>query len=384
MQKRLKKFPPLLMIILLVFVLAGCGSQAAGNMDVVSVKVAVSNKHKIQTSLNVAGVLVPVQTVNITSKISGQVTSMGLDVGNNVKAGDTLIKLETKALNAQLEQAQASLQSANAAVQSANNQADQVKISLDTATKAYERTKTLFDAGVVSQSEMEGTQSKLDLAKKQYELATGPAQNQIQASINVAQANINNVKVQIDNGVITSPISGIITNRNINPGEIASPGISLLTIADTSTLKLKGTVSQETLPLFKSGQEINVSIDIYPGKIFKGQISNIGPISVSTGKYFPVEISIKNTGDIKAGLSAHASIDITSDEGIIVPATAVIQSNGQSYVFVVKNNVVSKRIVELGLINDKEIETLKGIDVGEQVASTNVNNLFDNMMVNAN
>lgn len=381
MQKGLKTFLPCLMILLLIFVSAGCG---APNTNAISVKTAAADKHKLQTTLDVAGILVPAQTVNIVSKISGQVTGLSCDVGDKVKIGDTLITFDTKILNTQLQQAEGTLQSAEAGAQSAKIQAQQAKINLDSAQKAYQRTKEVFDAGAVSRSELDKVTSDLELAKKQYEIAVGLAQKQTQGSIHGAQANLSNIKVQLKDAAITSPINGIITNRNINPGEIASPGVSLLTLADTFTLKLKGTVPQEALPLLQSGQEINVSIDIYPDQVFKGQIDNIGPMAVSTGEYFPIEISIKNTGDIKAGLSAHASINMAADQGVVVPASAVVQNNGHNYVFVIKNNAAVKRIVTLGLKNDKEVEVLKGLQAGELVAATNANNLSDNMPVNVN
>ncbi|HEX9059844.1 MAG TPA: efflux RND transporter periplasmic adaptor subunit, partial [Clostridia bacterium] len=122
--------------------------------------------------------------------------------------------------------------------------------------------------------------------------------------------------------------------------------------------------------------------DIYPGKVYKGQITSIGPMAVGAGEYFPVEISIKNSGDLKAGISAHSSLGITSDDAVVIPLSAVVQNNGQSYVFVIKNNIASKRIVKPGLKNDKEIEILKGLEDGEQVAVTNVNSLIDGMKVN--
>lgn len=381
MKKGPKIFSAVLTAAMLVFVSVGCAAQTAGNANGISVKTAAADKHKLQTVLDVAGVLVPARTVNIVSKISGQITSLDLDVRNIVNAGDVLITLETKALNAQLQQAEAALQSAEASVQSVGEQAEQARINLDAAQKAYDRTKALADSGAGTQNQLEDATTRLDLAKKQYEIAAGSAQKQAQASVNTAQANINNIKVQLENAVITSPISGIITNRNISPGEIASPGTALLMIADTSILKLKGTVSQEVIPLLQAGQNIDVSVDIYPNKTFAGKIDNIGPMAVSTGEYFPIEISIKNSGDIKAGLSAHASIGLTSDGGVVVPFSSVVQNNGQSYVYVIKNNIVSKRIVTLGLKNDKEIEVLKGLDAGERVAVTNVNSLFENMSV---
>jgi len=383
MQKGFKIFLSVSTMALLIFVSAGCGVQTADNSNAVSVKTAVAVRHKLQTALDVAGVLVPVQTVNIAGKMSGQVTALNANVGTVVKAGDVLITLETRTLEAQLQQAEAALQSAEAAVQSAGNQAEQAKINLDSAQRAYERTKALFNSGSAPQSQLDDAVKQLDLAKKQYDIATGSAQKQAQASVNTARANINNIKVQLDNATITSPINGIITNRNINPGEIASPGATLLTIADVSSLKLRGTVSQEVVPLLREGEQIDVSVDIYPNKAFAGRIDSIGPMAVSTGEYFPIEVSIKNPGDIKAGLSAHAAIGLASDEGVVVPVSAVVQNNGQNYVFVIKNNVALKRTVTPGLKNDREIQVLKGLDEGETVAATNVSRLFDNMPVNA-
>ena len=369
---------------MLVFVSSGCASRETTGANNMIVKTAAAGKHKLQTTITVAGVLVPVQTVNIASKISGQVTGLNFDVGSNVKAGDTLMTLETKTLNAQLKQAEAALRSAEVAVQAARDQADQAKINLDSAQRAYNRTKALFDSGSASQSQLDEAERQFELAKKQYEIATGTAQKQAQASVNIAQANIDNIRVQLDNATIISPISGIVTNRNINSGEIASPGVPLLTIADISTLKLKGTISQEMVPLLQEGSEINVSIDIYPNEVFTGKIERIGPLAVSTGEYFPVEIGINNPGNIKAGLSAHASINAVCDGGVVVPLGAVVQNNGKSYVFVIKDGIASKREVTVGIRNDTEIQVLSGLEAGEKVAVTNVGNLLDNMKVSTN
>jgi HlyD family secretion protein len=314
--------------------------------------------------------------------MSGQVTSMDYNVGDIVKAGDVIIKLETKTLNAQLQQAEASLQSAEASVQSAKNQAEVAKINLDIVQKSYNDAKVLYDSGASSKSQLDDVANKLELEKKKYENAEGSAKNQAQAAVSTANANINNIRVQMENSVIKSPISGIVVTKSINLGEIASPNITLVTIADTSTLKLKGTVSQELLPLLQIGQEIEVSIDIYPDKTVKGRIENLGPMAVSTGAIFPIEIAIENSGDINAGLSAHAAIGIAQESGVVVPAEAVIRKNGESYVFVIKDNVASKRIVTTGIRSDKEVQILKGLNAGEKVAVTNVNSLSDNRSVN--
>lgn len=384
MHKKSGIISVILITALLLLMIAGCSSQPASSSNGIAVKTAVAESRGLETTLNITGVLISAQTVNVVSKLSGQVTSLDADTGSAVKAGETLITLETKMLDAQLEQAQASLQAAQAAQQAALDKAALDKIGLDAAQKAYNRTKELFDSAAASQSQLDDATSNLDLKKKQYEISTGSALQQAQASVNVAQASINNIKVQMENATITSPINGIVTNRNINPGEIASPGTPLLTLADTATLKLKGTVSQEIVPLIQTGEEINVTVDIYPNKAFKGKIESIGPMAVSTGAYFPIEIGIPNSGDIKPGLSARTSLNLTSPDGIVVPAAAVVQNNGQSYVYVINDNQAIKQTVLTGLKNDKDIQVLQGLEAGQKVAVTNVNNLFDHMPVQEN
>lgn len=383
MQKKRGIISIILTGALLLLIMAGCSDPSAVSSNGISVKTAAAESRELQTTLNITGILISAQTVNVVSKLSGQVTGLDVDTGSTVKAGETLITLETKLLDAQLEQAQASLQAAQAALQAARDKASLDKIGLDAAQKAYDRTKELFESAAASQSQLDDASSNLDLKKKQYEISTGSALQQAQASVNVAQSSINSIKVQMENATITSPIDGIVTNRNINPGEIASPGTPLLTLADTAALKLRGTVSQEIVPLIQTGEQIGVTVDIYPNKEYTGKIESIGPMAVSTGEYFPIEISIPNSGDIKPGLSAHTFLSLTSPGGIVVPAAAVVQNNGQSYVYAIKDNAAVKKTVLTGLKNDTEIQILNGLEAGEKVAVTNVNNLFDNMPVQA-
>lgn len=403
MKRRVNIYLSIVIILLITIVNTSC-SKTTANM---SIKVATASKGKINTNMNIAGVLVPFQTANVASKISGVVQNVNIDVGNSVKAGDTLITLDTKELNAQLKQEQAAVATNQAnfykvksgtrpeVIASEQALAEGDKTSYDIAQKNYERENQLFQSGNIAQADLEQAEQKLSSAKAKYDsdvetlnsMLNGPTESDINAAaatVNQAQAAVNYINVEMENTTINSPISGIVTNRNINHGEVVSPGAQLLTIADTSMLKLKATVFQEVIKLLQLDQSVRVFIDIYPNKEFKGKIDKLGPIAVNTGQYFPIEISIQNSGDIKAGLSAHASINLDTNEGVIVPAAAVVQNKGQNYVFVIKSGKASKRVVTLGLKNDKKIMIEKGLEVGEKVAITNTNNLLDNMSVNIN
>lgn len=379
MPKRINQMVTIILAGLFLLGSAGCAGQTASK--VMTVSTVQAKNSTLTATMEMSGVLVPAKTADISSKISGQVTALGYQVGSRVKIGDILIKLDTESIKVQLQQAQASLQAARAGTGSADNQTAIAKTNLDAAQRNYDRMSSLFASGAVSQSQVDEAADKLNLARKQYQSAAGPAEQQAQAAISTAQATIKNYQLQLANGVIKSPINGIITNQSVNVGQVISPGVTVISVIDTAVLKLKTTIAQDKLPLLTQGMEVDIAIDSYPDQLIKGTITSIGPIAVSTGEVFPVEITMQNSQGLLAGLSAHAAL-VTTGKGIIVPASAVIQEGGESYLFVIKDDIASRRQVKVGLQNDQELIILQGLNDGEQVAVSNISGLMDQMPVN--
>ena len=363
----------------IVMVVLGC-SRSASNESMV-VRTAPVQNHLVKTSLTLSGVLLPTQIVDISSRISGQVKSVGPLVGDPVKKGDMVVELDTALLTPQLAQAEAALKSAQAAVEEVQDRATLASINLDNVRKNYDRSNALFHQSVATQSQMDELKARLDTALKQYNSSTGPELDRARATVDTTRANILFLQTQINCAVICSPIDGMVTNRNTDPGEIVAPGTAVMTVADTAVLKMKTFVPQDLLPYLCVGQGIEVTVDIYPERMLKGVISLIGPIAVNTGSIFPVEIAISNDGTILSGLSAHAGLLLVGKKKTVAPIAAVVESSQASYVFVIQDGVAVRRAVTTGLRNDREIEILKGLVVGEMVAVTNTRVLADHMPV---
>ncbi|MBF4694981.1 efflux RND transporter periplasmic adaptor subunit [Fusibacter ferrireducens] len=364
---------------LLMILISGCANSTVAQD--LTVNVATAGEDSIQTELQLTGVLLPKDLVNISSKASGQILNMPKQVGEKVAKGEVLIELDTKTLEAQLQQAEAGLSAAKAAYASAQNQAALLKISLDQTEKTYLDTKALFETGAVSEGTYTDTTSRYNLAKKQYENAAGPLQNQALAAIENAEASIHTLSVQKENSTIISPIDGVIVSGDIQSGEIVSPGMLLLSIADLSTLKMKGTIAQAYLPYVTVNDKVDFKVDIYPDQIYDAEISKIGPMAVSTGKIFPIEITIPNEDQLMAGLSARFEIEVKGKPHVMIPLNAVVNAEGQSYVYVIKDQVAIKREVVTGLKNDTSVEILSGLEKGEVIAITNTHILQDQMLV---
>lgn len=372
MRKRVISYMFILLLISGTIAINGCSKP---NQALSVTTVSVQNQ-AMEMDLDVSGVLLPAQTVDVSGKISAQVLSLGFTVGSPVKQGDVLITLDSEAINGQLMSAQATLQNARAAAQTSENQAALAQLNLAAAQRYFDRIKALFELGAVPRSQYEEAEDKLKTAQTQYETASGPALQQAQANIDSAMASVKNYGIQLHNTTIESPISGIIASQNIDVGEVLSAGTTVVSIVDTSSLKFKGSVTQENLALLRTGQELEITVDGYPDTRLKGIVSSIGPVAVSTGEVFPVEITVQNNNGLMAGMAAHASLK-TSVQGIIVPSSAIVQINGQSFVFVIKDRVACKRLVNTGLKSSQSIQILKGLDEGELIAISNTAALVD-------
>ncbi len=332
---------------------------------------------KIDWKVEFSGVLVPNRTVSIYSKIAGQVKTVAADVGGRVRQGQVLVQIDAKELEAQLEVAEAAragmadqAEQAKAGIQSA-------QLNLDMAQRAYERTKTLFDTQVVTQSQLDDardrlqlSQAALDSANRQYRMVSGSGLAQ-------AEAQVNFIRVQLSNSAIASPIDGIVTNRNINPGELAPLSSPLMAVADTSILKLQGNIPQESVARLAVGDKVTVSVDGLSDPGYAGTVAQVGPIGAATGQYFPVSVSLKNDGRLLAGMTAKATVSLASSDGVIVPLTALFSQDGQDFLYVVSDGRARKRAVSLGAKNGPEAQVLSGLRAGEAVAVSNIGLLWD-------
>lgn len=352
--------------IISVFILIstmGCSQSPSA----VTVKAAAAEVKALETSIEISGVLTPEESVNVSSKISGRASVADFTVGETVSKGQLLIQLDTTEINAQFAAAQASYNSII-------DQVKQAKIPMDSAASDLDRTRALFSEGAVSQLQLDQAQANYDSAKARYDAANTSGLAQAKAAVDSAAA-------QLANAAITSPIDGVVVTKNIHAGEMVSPGATLVAVSDISSLRLKGTVSQELFPFLQTGQDVDITLDAFPDTVYKGVISLLGPVSVSTGSYFPIELALENNGDITAGLSAHSVIPIEGNRGVTTPAAAITKDGAETCVFVIDGGVAHKRAVSTGLGNSDEIEITSGLDAGETVAISNVAVLSDGMAV---
>lgn len=461
-MKRLQKI--ILPIAMLSMILSGCGkkddSQTAMMVEeeATPVEVVEAGNSTIKKELVYAGQVKPNKTVQVTSKLSGQVKQVFFDLGDSVTAGDTLFTLDEKDIKDQIRQLEAQLKISNASVASAQTGLAQVnggqtetqklqlqtaiensKISLDNAKiqldnaeigvnnakdsladieKKYNDTKQLYEAGVATKSDFDAVelgytqaQNGYNQAKNTYDQALNSysqaetAHNQAQEnydifvnkttsdseqvaknSVNTAVASkeatatqLQIAKETLSDTSVRSPITGIITNKNINESNMVSAQSAPFTIVDMSIVTVDVSVSERLINLINVGDSVNVLIPTISDKYLTGTIKNMSPAADSTST-FPVKIEINNSaGTIKPGMFAEVHfVESQSNNTIVVPRNTILDEESGKFVYLIKDNTAIKTKVETGIDNGEEIEIISGVTLGDNIVVKGQDYVEDN------
>lgn len=320
-----------LVCLILAMMLNGCSVINSTNMDskeesTESIQQETKNKYIM------AGKIDANDQVNIASKISARVSEVLVDIGSKVNAGDPVIKLDTQDLQAQVEQAKAAVNTANANLANAMNstrpeQIAQAQAALDSATesynvsnKNYERTKTLADAGANTQQQLEVAHQQLIAAEAQKKsaeeqlnmLKNGATETTIdiyKAQVEQAEAALKTAQTTLNNGTITSPISGVVNVKNINVGEMASPGAILASISNPNALVVNAYAPLDIVGQLQEGQDVVVKVSEVENANFEGKIIVINSKLSSQSRNVLVKVSLSDpNSELKPGMFAEVGL----------------------------------------------------------------------------
>lgn len=271
---------------------------------------------------------------NISPATPNRIKKINADVGDHVRAGQVLVVMDQANVN-------------------------QLKINLDQMEREYRRAAELLAIGAGTQQQVDQLKAQLDAARTQY----------------------NNIQ---ENSILRSPISGVVTARNYDPGDMTG-NMPILSVGQLSPfVKLLINVNEGDMALIHKGMPVQVSFDAYPGEEFSGKISRIYPTVDATTRTFGVEVQIANKAEkIKPGMFARVTIDLGAQNHVVVPDRAVVKQTGSGgkYVYVYRNGKVTFCKVELGQRIDAAYELLSGINDGDSVVTSGQSQLVDGAQV---
>ena len=419
----------ILIVALLVFTgafgLAGCGRKAqpreaatqAAELKPVEISTSQAEAREVPLFVQVTGSFAADEQSDVATQIAGQIIATPVDMGSFVQQGAVIARLDDRDARLRLQQLLASQRQAEAALKQAeakigldaggnfnaaavpeviaarqNHEAAEAQAKLaETNARRYEK---LAETGDVSRiiadqyrTQADTARAQANAAKQQYEVAINQARqnNQgiqtAQAGLAAARAQVAIAQKAVSDTIIKAPFAGYISDRPVAIGEYVTPQSKIATVIKSNVLKLNLQLPEANAPIARPGVTVVATVAAFPKAEFSGTISAVNPALDPASRTITVEASMRNEGNrLKPGMFASAKIyEASGGQGVFVPRTAVQQESGESSarIYVVEGDVVKVRVVQIGELAGEAVRVLSGVQAGDVVATSNLEELFD-------
>lgn len=301
--------------------------------------IAVAANGSIMTGPSISGTLEPDREAVLRAQVSGSVLQTYADQGQAVNAGTVLARIDASGI-------QDAYNSARAGLVSARNAAD-------VAAKDLARNEKLLAAGAIAERDIDQSRRTSIAA---------------QAALEDANSRLASAEKSYRSTTVTSPFTGIVSERPVSAGDVVQPGTALFTVVDPSSMRLEASVPAEQLASIRIGVPVNFTVSGYPGRQFVGRITRINPTADPTTRQVRIYVSIPNEGrSLVGGLFAIGRMSTATKLGLVVPQSAVDVRGSFPYVMRVKQGKVEKVQVQIGLTDktSETIEVLAGLQAGD-------------------
>ncbi len=340
---KVKKWECILIVIIFAVLLAGCDKDepAIHNefppLATISVSVGQVKRKIAANQIEVVGTVQAVEQAQISSKITGNIVFLQVDLGSKVKKGELLIELSAGEISARVQQAKAQLE-----------------------------------------------QAKRNLAREESLLkknaATAQTVKSLRDSTRIAEAAYNEAVTMLDYTKITAPFSGIITKKLTNVGDLATPGKPLLHLEDERNLQVVTNIPEAMIRRIQKNDNLSIfipSVDL----AFAGIVAEVSPIADPSSRTAPIKIHVPSDPQLRSGQFARIALTGEQAETLTIPTSAVVSFGQMERVYVIHDDKAHLRLVQTGSQKDDEIEILSGLTEGEIVIKEAGLNIHDGQPV---
>lgn len=324
-----------ILIIGIAAVLASCGGAGKKGAATDSlamkapVKVAVAAVEEIEHSAVFTSNIEAFVQNNIAPSMPLRINRILVDVGSKVSRGQLLATMD-------------------------GTQYNQVAVQLSNAQSDYDRMKKVYDAGGISKQQVD----------------------QADAALRVQRTQANNL---LENTQLRSPISGVVTARNFDAGDLYSGAMPILTVMQIDRLKVSLSLSEQYFPMVAQGMDATITVDMYPDKEFAGKVTLVAPAIDPSTRTFGIEVTIPNAdGELRPGMFSRTTLSFGTKPGIMVDDIAVQRQLGTNdkYLYVAVGGKAERRAVVTGTQIGSRVEIVSGLNVGDQVITAGISKLM--------
>lgn len=337
---------------------ASCGKDKPASKEsapAIAVKVSTPSA-EAGAFLSASGKIEAVQNANLSTRMMGYVTETYVNVGDKVTKGQLLLKINSADISAQGAQVSASITEARAAFRNAE--------------KDYNRFKALYEQNSVSQKEMDDISANYEMAKARLEGAT-QMKNQVNAQLSYSN--------------ITAPFSGIVTGKFINKGDMANPGMPLISIETPGSFQVTALVPESEITKIKDGATVNVVVKS-TNELLKGTVTEVSSSAKNTGGQYLVKVVLDKTdAKLLSGMFTSVQFPVeksTETHHILVPESALVKQGQLTGIYTIGNeNVAILRWLRTGKSFGDNVEVLSGLAADEQFIISSEGKLFNGAKV---
>lgn len=387
----------LLSLISLVLLITSCSAnnnklEDDKSVEYKYVKIKKVVEKEFSNEIVLSGQSEAFELVQLTSKLNGEIESINKNIGDSVKIGEVLTNLDNETFLLNYNNAKNSYENSLIAlnkiediegnenlkyqpVLSAKNNFKSLEAKYNEVKKNYDNMLILYEEGAISENDYNTIESAYISTKENYEMATNSyltAKNnykydiqQIRLNVKTAKNNMESAKKVLDDSVIKSPISGVVSFEDVSIGENISPGKLLFKVINLDKIYINSGVSEKDINNIKCGQSANIKIDSLD-MIFKGEIVSVGPSPNDSTQKYPVKILLNNKENlIKEKMYAEVSVVLQKNKYYSIPKESVVTINDKKYIYVLKGDRAKKIEVKITAKDDNNYgikNSLKGID----------------------
>jgi len=381
---------------LLALTLAGCGTTPKEKEPVVSVEVTPAEKTSISQIVTAEAVIFPLKQATVAPKITSTIADFKVQRGSRVKRGQLLAVLENKDLTAQAEASKGDFEQADAnyviainaglpqQIQKAELDAAAAKAAFEAAQKVYESRKELYQQGAIPRRDLDSAEVALAQARSQNEQAQkqladlqrigkDQLRKAAQGTKESAEGHYHAAAAQLSYSEIRSPIDGVVTDRALYVGDLATANQPILTVMDTSSLVAKMHIPQSEAVLLKVGDPAEIKVPDVEEAI-KGRVSLVSPALDPGSTTIEVWVEARKPNPaLKPGMTV--SVEMTAKtvkDAIAVPTGAVFKnSDGAYYVLLAgADKKAHQKVVQLGVKDAERTQIASGIRAGDPVITS--------------
>jgi RND family efflux transporter MFP subunit len=345
---------------------AGGGGFGGGQFGrpPLTVELAKAARATIQAEITVVGNLIGQATVAVSPRAAGRLESVNVRLGDRVSRGQRIAKIEDFDIQEQVKQADAAQQVSEATIR-------QREADLKLAQTNAERSRSLFERQLLPKQTLDDNESRYQSAIAAVDLARAQALQ--------SRARLDELRINLGNTIISSPVTGFVSRRSVDPGAFVSQNVPVVDVVDISTVRLVANVVEKDLTELRNGNTTRVEVDAFPGEVFMGRIARVSPVLDPATRTAPIEIEIANpAARLKPGMYARVGVTTsTRKEALVIPANAVADLGGRRGVFTPLNETAVFRALDFGTEQSNLVEVLGGLVEGDTVITTGSSALRD-------